>query len=39
MDGTWLLLVPVETAVNLQLLQTRCEVIQLAMIRSRRMPV
>jgi len=30
MDGTWLLVVPVETAVDLQLLETMCVVIQLA---------
>jgi len=36
MDRIWLLLVPVETDVDLQLLQTRCVVIQLAMNRSRR---
>jgi len=33
--GTWLLLVPVKTAVDLQLLQTRCVVIQLPRNRSR----
>jgi len=36
MDGSWLLLVLVKTAVDLQLLQTRYVVIQLAMNRSRR---
>jgi len=30
MDGTWLLGVPVETAVDLQLLETMCVVVQLA---------
>jgi len=39
MDRIWLLLVPVETEVDLQLLQTRCVVIQLAMNRSRRVSV
>ena len=36
MDGTWLLLVSVKAAVDLQLLQTRYAMIQLAMNRSRR---
>jgi len=39
MDRIWLLLVPVETEVDLQLLQTRYVVIQLAMNRSRRVSV
>jgi len=39
MVGTWLLLVSVKTAVDLQILHTRCVVIQLAMSRSRRVPV
>jgi len=39
MFGTWLSLVSVKTSVDLQLLQTRCVVIQLAMSRSRRMSV
>jgi len=34
MDTIWLLLMPVESEVDLQLLQTRCVVIQLAMNRS-----
>jgi len=33
MDGTWLLLVSVKTAVDLQLLPTRCAMIQLAINR------
>jgi len=37
-DGTWLLLTPVKTAEDLQLLQTRCVVIQLAM-KTRRVSV
>jgi len=36
MDGTWLLLVSVKTAGDLQLLPTRCAMIQLAMNRLRR---
>jgi len=36
MDIIWLFLVAVETEVDLQLLQTRCALIQLAMNRSRR---
>jgi len=36
MNRIWLLVVPVETKVDLQLLQTRCVVIQLPMNRSRR---
>jgi len=39
MDGTWLFLVPVKTAVDLQLFQARCVVIQLAMNRSRRVSI
>jgi len=39
MDGTWLLLVSVNTAVDLQLLPTRCAMIQLAMNRLRRASV
>jgi len=39
MDRIWLFLVPVETEVDLQLLQTRRAVIQLAMNRSRRVSV
>jgi len=39
MDRIWLLLVRVETEGGLQLLQTRCAVIQLAMNRSRRVSV
>jgi len=39
MDGTWLLVVPIKTEVRIQLLQTRCVVIQLAMNRSRRVSV
>jgi len=39
MDRIRLLLLPVETEVDLQLLQTRCVVIQLAMNRSRRVSV
>jgi len=39
MDGTWLLLVSVKTAVDLQLLPTRCAMIQLAMNRLRRASV
>jgi len=38
-DGNWLVLLPVKNAVDLQLLQTRCVVIQLGMKRSRRVPV
>jgi len=38
-DRIWMLLVPVETEVDLQLLQTRCVVIQLAMNRSRQVYV
>jgi len=34
-DGYWMLLVPLKTSVDLQLLQTRCVVIQLPMNRSR----
>jgi len=34
MDGTWLLLVLINTAVDLKLLQTSCVVIQFAMNRS-----
>jgi len=34
-DGTWLLLVPVKTAIDFQILQTRCVVIQFLMNRSR----
>jgi len=33
MDGSWLLLKPVKTAVDLQLLKTMCVVIQLATCR------
>jgi len=36
MDRIWLLVVPVETEVDLQLLQTKCVVIQLAVNKSRR---
>jgi len=36
MNGTLLLLLGVKTAVDLQLLQTRCAMIQLAMTKSRR---
>jgi len=36
MDGAWCLLVPVNTVVDLQLLQTKYILIQLAMSRSRR---
>ena len=36
MDWKWLLLAPVETGVDRQLLQTKCVVIQLAVNRSRR---
>jgi len=39
MDRIWLLLVPVDTEVDLPLLQTRCVVIQLAMNRPRRLSV
>jgi len=39
MDEAWLLLVPVKTAVDLQLLQTKHVVIQIAMNRSRRVSV
>ena len=39
MDRIWLLLVTVETDVDLQPLQTRCVVIQLEMNRSGRMSV
>jgi len=39
MDRIWLLLVPVDTEVDLPLLQTRCVVIQLAMNMSRRLSV
>jgi len=39
MGGAWLLQVAVKTAVALQLLQTKYVVIQLAMIRSRRVSV
>ena len=39
MDTIWLLLMPVESEVDLQLLQTRCVVIQLAMNRSIRVSV
>jgi len=39
MDGTWLLLVSVKTAVDLQLLPTRCAMIQLAMNWLRRVSV
>ena len=39
MDGTWLSLVSVKTAVDLQLLPTRCAMIQLAMNRLRRVSV
>jgi len=39
MDRIWLLQVAVETEVDLQLLQTRCVVIQLAMNKSRRASV
>jgi len=39
MYGTWLLLQPVKNAVDLQPLQTRCVVIQLAINRLRRVSV
>jgi len=39
MDGTWWLLVSVKTAVDLQLLPTRCAVIQLAMNRLRQVSI
>jgi len=39
MDRIWLLPVPVETVGDLQLLQTKCVVIQLATSRSRRVSV
>jgi len=39
MDGAWLLLVPLKTALDLQLLQTKYVVIQLAMSSSRRVSV
>ena len=39
MDGTWLLLVSFKTAVDLQLLPTRCAMIQLAMNWLRRVSV
>ena len=39
MDGTWLLLVSIKTAVDLQLLPTMCAMIQLAMNRLRRVSV
>jgi len=39
MDGTWLLLVPVKTAVDLELLPTRCAMIQLVMNTLRRVSV
>jgi len=35
MDKSWFILMPVETVLDPQLLQTRCVVIQLAMNRSR----
>jgi len=35
MDGTWLLLVSVKTAVDLHLMPTRCAMIQLAINRLR----
>jgi len=34
MDGTWLLVVPAETAVDLQLLETMWVVIQLAKVET-----
>jgi len=37
MDRMWLLVAPVETEVDLQLLQTSCAVIKLAVNRSRRL--
>jgi len=39
MDGTWLLLKSVKTAVDLELLPTRCAMIQLAMNTLRRVSV
>jgi len=39
MDGTWLLLVSIKTTGDLQLLPTRCAMIQLAMNRLRRVSV
>jgi len=39
MDGYWLLLVLIETTVELQILQTRCAVFQLPMNRSRQVSV
>jgi len=39
MDRFWLLLVPVDTEIDLPLLQRRCVVIQLAMNRSWRVSV
>jgi len=39
MDVTWLLLVSVKTAIDLQLLPTRCAMIQLAMNRLWRVSV
>jgi len=39
MDGTWLPLVSVKTAIDLQLLSTRCAMIQLAMNWLRRVSV
>jgi len=39
MDGTWLFMVSIKTAVDLQLLPTRCAMIQLAMNRLRRVSV
>jgi len=39
MDRIWLLLVLVETGVDVQLLQTRCILIQLEIKTSQRVPV